>query len=639
MGKKLQGKSAADTGSVGIGRAETGILPSNRILLLILFSISIVVYANTFQHGYVLDDYSVISKNSIVTKGITAIPEILSTPYRRGFYKISNDLYRPLSLVMFSAEYQYSEGKPAISHIINVLIFACCVVLLFIFLDGLFDKKYTLAVFIASVLFALHPIHSEVVANIKSRDELLCFLFAFLCLRQYLKYVQSSKITHLLLGALLFLLSLLSKETTIAFLAVIPLIFFFYRNEHIKRCIYITAISIATAIVYLAIRFSVLQAYSADSAFEMTFIDNALSKPPSAAMGIATAIFILGKYIWLLLIPYPLVCDHSYNSIPFVNFSNPLVLLSLLIYISLLVAGIYLLIGKRKSPLAFAILFFLIMITLFSNIAFPLGSMMGERFVFFSSVGFCLACGLFIVKLANIPRTENNTFLTDKRLMAIMLPVLLVYSVVAIGRNAEWSDGLTLYTADVRKAPDNAKLHFYLGMELLISVESESNVTSKIAIAKEAIDEFRKAIVIYPDYGEAHKSIGNAFFLTSELDSSEAHFVRAIALNPKDVEPINHLDVIYFKTGKFRQSIDLCKKAIALDTTYFEGYNNMGICYMNLKEYDSAIYMIRKSLLHDPANTMSLEVLTTVFKQQGNKDSAIRYEAMAQRQDPAFRVY
>src|SRR6185437_14769362 len=136
-------------------------------LALLLGVFSILVYANTIRNGYVLDDSSVITENTIVVKGISAIPELLTTPYRRGFFVTSNDLYRPLSLVMLAVEYEFFGMNPAPNHFINTLFFAGCVILLFFFLDKLFERKRTAVAFIAALLFAAHPIHTEVVANIK----------------------------------------------------------------------------------------------------------------------------------------------------------------------------------------------------------------------------------------------------------------------------------------------------------------------------------------------------------------------------------------------------------------------------------------------------------------------------------------
>ena len=75
-----------------------------RKLALALGLIAMIIYANTLSNGYALDDYTVIKENTIVVKGISAIPEILSTPYHYGYIPSSNDLYRPLALVMFAIE-------------------------------------------------------------------------------------------------------------------------------------------------------------------------------------------------------------------------------------------------------------------------------------------------------------------------------------------------------------------------------------------------------------------------------------------------------------------------------------------------------------------------------------------------------
>jgi len=611
---------------------------ANMLFVLILAAISITVYANTFKNGFVLDDFSVYTKNTIVTKGILAIPEILSTPYRRGFYVISNDLYRPLSLVMFAIENQLFNGDPYASHVINVFLFAACVVLLFLFLDALSEKKNTIVAFIAALLFAVHPIHTEVVANIKSRDELLCFFFAFISLNVFIKYIDSGKIKQLAIAGFCYFLSLLSKETAISFLAIIPIVFFFYRNENKKRSIYIIASVIITAVAFLAIRFFVLNAYHANKVFEMTFMDNALSKPPSVASGLATAIYIMGEYIKLLIVPYPLICDYSYNSIPFVTFSNIWVLLSCLMYISLAVVGTYLLMKFKKNLFAFGISFFLITIALFSNIVFPLGAEMGERFLFFSSAGYCWILGLLVGKWVIQSPGIMTTVLYDRKFLVVCFPVLLIYSFITVSRNFDWYDGLTLYKADVEKSPNDAKLNYYLGSELMISAES-ADMADKAQRFQDAIPYLQKAIIIYPDYMDAHKRIGDAFFIISHLDSAEFHYQKAIAINPKDIEPINHLDIIYFKTQRYKQSLELCKRAVLIDTNYTEGYSNMGMCYLYLKKYDSAIYCLNKAISVDRDYNPSYEFLAMVYKEMNYRDSAIKYEAIAKVHDPAFHIY
>ncbi|MBC7554471.1 MAG: glycosyltransferase family 39 protein, partial [Taibaiella sp.] len=388
---------APETASIQTEKSNKGFSLKTKLALL-LGIIAFLLYANTLKNDYVLDDFTVIKSNSIVTRGISAIPEILATPYRRGWFITTNDLYRPLSLVMFAAEWQLGDGKPGPGHLMNVLFFAGCVILLFLFIDGLFGGRKSAAAFITAFIFALHPIHTEVVANIKSRDEILCFFFAFLSLNIYLKYMQTGKMQQLLLASFCFLLSFLSKETVISFLFVIPFIFFLYRNENKTRSLYITLSSVAVTVLFLVIRYSVLHKYDANTTSEVSFMDNFLTISPSALSRFATEILILGKYIKLMFVPYPLISDYSYNSIPFTDFGNVWVLLSLAGYAFLVVFSVMRVIKNNKDPFAFGILFFLSTIALFSNIVFIIGAPMAERFAFFASVGFCLVIALLIEK-------------------------------------------------------------------------------------------------------------------------------------------------------------------------------------------------------------------------------------------------
>ena len=366
-------------------------LSVNLKMALLLGFISCLVYANTFKNGFVYDDCTVITDNTIVHKGVSAIPEILSTPYRRGYFITANDLYRPLSLVTFAIEYQFFDKNSTPYHIINILLFASCVILLFQFLEELFDRKKTAVAFVAALLFAVHPIHTEVVANIKSRDELLCFFFAFLCLNIFFKYIQSGKMLQLLVGAFCFFLSFLAKETVVTFLGIIPLVFFFYRNEHKPRSVYITISVVIATGIFLYIRYSVLNFYGANETANLRLIDNALAaKDLSIDSRMATAILILGLYIKLLFVPYPLISDYSYNHIQFVSFSNPVVLISLAIYIFLAVFSLLRFIKNHKDPYAFGILFFLMTMSLFSNILFLIGTHDGGAPVISAFCGFLL---------------------------------------------------------------------------------------------------------------------------------------------------------------------------------------------------------------------------------------------------------
>jgi len=607
--------------------------PARLKLALALGIISLFVYANTLKNGYAVDDGSVTIENKIVTKGIAAIPEILATPYRRGVNLAENDLYRPLSLVMFAVEYQIFGANPAPGHFFNILVFGCCVVLLFLFLDALFERKKTATAFIAALLFALHPIHTEVVANIKSRDELLCFLFVFSSLYVFLKYIQSGKQAQLLTGCLCFFLAILSKETAYTFIAVFPLIFFFYRNENKKRSISITLCAVLVAILCLIIRFSVLSYYHTDNLSSVPFLDNQLARQGlSSESRIATAILILGYYIKLLFIPYPLMWDYSWNIIPFAHFSDPWVLISLAVYIFLAVFSIKQLVKNKKDPFAFAILFFLITIALFSNIPFLIGSALGERFLFFPSVGFCLAIALAIEKWILKPKEGDTSLLPNKAAWAIIIPVSVIYAFITFNRNSQWADNYTLYISDVAKAPNGSKLNYFAGYELATTIaKEEKDPVKQRQVYEKAISYLKKALAIYPDYDKAEANVGYAYFCMGMYDSSEIHSARAMQQNPGNAFAVSNLAAVYNLRKDYPRAIEMYKKAIIAAPGNAANYAYAGLSFGSIGKYDSAIVYSRKAIIVDPAFSASYEILATTFRITGNTDSSKKYEAIMQK--------
>ncbi len=614
--------------------------PVNMKLALLLGLISFIVYANTLKNGYTLDDYYAITNNNIVTKGMSAIPELLFTPYHRGNFIATNDLYRPLSLVMFAAEYQLFGNNPAPAHFLNVLLFICSVILLFLFFDKLFERKKTAVAFIAALLFAVHPIHTEVVANIKSRDELLCFSFAFLSLNIFLKYVNTGKVVQLFAGTFCFFLSLLSKETVITFLAVIPLIFFFYRNENKKRSAYITISIITAAVIFLAIRFSVLNSYNANSIEKINVINNSLAKEGlSSVSRIATAILILGYYLKLLFVPYPLICDYGFNAISYVTFSNPGVLISLAFYIFLAIFSVKLFLKNHKNPFAFGIFFFLITVSLFSNIPFLIGTAMGERLLFFPSAGFCFLIALMMERVAGRTNESNLSIIKNKKILGMLIPVMLVFIVITINRNSEWLNNYTLYTTDIKSSPQSGKLNLWLGLELITNIEKEEKDTSKQKeIRNEGIDYLRKSIAIYPDIPIAHAGLCDAYFRMGQYDSAEVHGIKAISLDPNSVLTLKNLGGIYFIKKDYTKAIEMSRKQIKLKTDSADPYANIAACFLSLGKVDSGIYYLNESILVDPTYNRSFEFLSMAYKSIGKTDSSKKYEAIAQKMNPGFKL-
>ncbi len=589
-------------------------------LCIILGILSFLIYANTLQNGYVLDDVSVVTENTIVQKGFSGIPELLVTPRLKGYERVTDEeSYRPVPLITHAIEHELFGFNPVEGHLSNIIIFIGCVIALFLFLNNLFNSAKTGIAFIASLLFALHPIHTEVVANIKSRDELLCFLFAFLSLNLFVNYARDGRLKQLLTAMGMLFLSFLSKETVITFLFIIPLVFFFYVNENRKRSLIISVAALLVTMAFLTARVAVLGMHHSNTIY---FLSNPLVSVHDPFVRIATAIMVLDKYLKLLFIPYPLICDYCYNSIPLVGFGNVFALLSLTVYLLLATIGIYRLIKIRRDPWAFGILFFLGTLPLFSNIPFLVYSEMAERFLFFPSAGFCLSVALVYDRWVSKSEISGLSMLKNKRALITIIPVCLIFSALTVTRNVEWKDNYSLFSADLKKSDRNCQLYYCLATEISHNLyPNEPNPASRLQLDQESINYLNHAVAIYPDFEGAHLESGRIYEQLQMSDSAIVHDLRVLRINPKSIVANYNLGRAYYFLKKYPESIGFFKTTLALQPDILFANLNLACCYSDFKQYDSAIVYFNKTLALDPKQPQARQGLAFAYAMKYKQDS------------------
>ena len=338
-----------------------------------LFLFCFVIYGNTIQHDYTQDDAIVIYDNEYTTQGIAGIPGILKYDTFRGFFKVegkdklvSGGRYRPLTLVMFAIGVELFGENPTIGHVMNIFWYGLTCVLLYLLLLRMLGKRKTnyayFVAFLTALLFAAHPLHTEAVANIKGRDEIIALLgalaAAYFCLRSY----QEKKPALNILAAVIFFITLFSKENAITFLGVIPLIFFFFTKASIKEIVIQIAPLLVGAIAFIAIRYSIIGGGIGDPPIELmnnpfVKIEGSQYVHFSASERLGTIFYTLFKYIQLLIFPHPLTHDYYPRHIGILNMTSPAALGSLFLHLGLLVyAGIRFF---KKDIISFGILFYL----------------------------------------------------------------------------------------------------------------------------------------------------------------------------------------------------------------------------------------------------------------------------------------
>jgi len=687
--KKLMEQRRATTVSPMGSAASTGFTPAERRLIslryriaLILGFIGFLLYANTLRNGYAVDDSTVVSNNTFTTQGIKAIPAIFTSSYRAGDNDPSKQervtLYRPLSVAMFAAEWQIAPGNPHLGHLVNTILYGLTGFLLFLTLSSLWNLRFSettqvsLESFhkagskngvrgetfslprrgekprarllptenllkipgimipgIITLFFITHPIHTEVVANIKGRDEILSLLFVIAAFKCIASWFNSESRVLLPAAGGFFFLALLSKESAITCVAVIPfLAWFFDRRLSLRKAIAPTAAAGAAAALYLVIRRIVLHGFMSSSA--ILPLNNSLVTAPDAVSRFATAIMILGRYMLLLLFPYKLSFDYSYQQIPIVGLADLRALVPLLILGGVIVYAI--LRFRSKDLIVFAAIFFLITVSIVSNIVFLIESVMGERFLYMPSLGFCIAAGILLGRV--VPSGDQKNVTSFRKLAAenlllftIAVAVAGLYSIRTIVRTFDWKDDVTLSTKDLLTCPNSARIQYAYGSYILVGgALKETDPVRKSRLLDDVIEHLERAVALYPEFSRAYYHLGVAYKEKGDFDKAVFNLEQARKYNNFDeADFFMALGLSYAGLKQYDKAIDNFKKAASISPKLAPAYINIAINSNAMGNYPASIEYLNQALQADGSSWEACFNMGNTLTHQGRTDEAIEW--------------
>ncbi len=643
MSKKKKGKNTNSKAAKASSRSvKSGKKSADRSLLIglgaILAIFAFLIYTNTLSHDYALDDYSAIKENYVTKKGLGGLKEIFTRHYRYGYWNSPGTLYRPMSLAMFAVEWEIAEDSPGFYHFVNVLLYALTAFLLFWTLCKLLRDRGPLIPFLVTLIFVSHPIHVEVVANIKSRDEILAFLFSVLAIYGFWKYISYKDLKWLLLALLFYTISMFSKESAITFLAVFPLVAYFFIKKETSKAVITSALFLVPASIYLLVRKQVLGSISAGST-DISALDNVLAQASGKGEELSTAFMLGGKYLKNLVFPHPLGSDFGYPQYTIVDWGDWRVLLSLLIFIGM---GIWAVLNlKKKNLLAFGILYFLITFSIFSNMIIKIGTSYGDRLMYAPSLGYAIVLAVLVVQLTksemdNKARNFKTFFKQYKTPVLIVGLIALAYAVKTYTRNTVWENSYSLYEADIKIAPNSAKLNYHYGLELnKIGIAATDDAKRKEYWDK-ALAQFNRAIELTPDYSDAYGQRGLLFYRGKNFEQAIKDYEKSIALKPNS-KVYSNMGTIYFETGRIADAINAYKNAIKYDPRFVDARRNLGSAYAMSKQYDLALREYQEALKYDPNNATITLYIGTVYRDMGDTANAKIWLEKAYQLDPGLR--
>jgi protein O-mannosyl-transferase len=565
-----------------------------KLFYFFIIAFTFLIYANSLSNNYAIDDIYVTNVDKTDLHK-SSIKEIFTTNYATVIEsgEEMNFGYRPIVKLSFVLDQAIFGQNPHLSHLVNLLLYILIVVLLFYILKRVFKEFNIWIPFLIVLIYSAHPINTEVVCSLKNRDELLSLLFSLLSLILFIQYSDDNRWWKIPIAFLLFAIALFSKISSLTFIIIIPLVLYYYKDIKTYKLLVLIVL-----LLVLAILIQILPRLYLEPSFRPKFYyENPLYfNYNHFFLRWATGFYILLYYIKLVLLPHPLLFYYGYKMIEIVSWSNPLVWLSLIIHLTLFIYAI--LNVRKKTIISFAILYYLVTISMFANILRPPTGIIADRFLLRSLLGFCIILVIVIFKLYKVQATKNDAkfnLLKSKAIIPFFI-ILTLYSVKTISRTADWKDTMTLVGHDIKYLENSAKANFiYAGSlrtEAYEKIKKSGNLQNNLPKIYLAIDYWNKAIKVYPDYYDAYNMLGETYF---------------IFLKDKD------------------KAIEYFKKAIKIKPDFALAYYNLGFIARNQKQYDSAEWYLKQSVKYSPGYKPFYLFLADMYRETGNEEEAQKY--------------
>ncbi len=604
--------------------------PRSRVSLFSLFLlaiISLLVYANSYRNTFHYDDFHSLTKNIHIRK-LSNIPKFFRDPQTFSS-KAGVKMVRPVLLTSFALNYAWSGYNAWSWLLVNIWLHLFNVLLVFIFLVHFTGKRKF--AFIASLIFALHPVNTESVNYINCRSTLLCSTFIIFSLYGFIRGIINRKWFWLILGYLGFALGLLVKEEAIIVPALALVIDFLFIREKekkkwLERALYYYLPFIFVIVIYFLYRQTVLEFLIQER------------KPRGLLTNLLTQSRSLVHYINLLL--YPIHLNISYELYIYTHLIKDYVLFAILYLMALLGAGLYF--WRRAPVFTFFVLNFFI--SLAPTTLIPLNAIMNEHRVYLPSLGFGILFSAILMKLHDLLPGKKKIIL-----QSCFTIIIACYGVLVPLRNRVYVSDMALWRDTIRKSPTKAQVISDLGnayfrqdtpnldrAEQLYkwAIKWDANYFKayhNLAIInyrrgmavketepekaeeyfRTAVGYFQSALKIFPYSSDSWNDMGTTYLHLKEYQQAEICYKRAIKLNPLDFRPYYNLGNLLEKQERYGEAEEYFKMTLRIyDRDVRHWYRVINIMIVQ-KKYREALQYTRKALELFPND----EILLKVYEQ------------------------
>lgn len=555
-----------------------------------------------------------------------------------------------------------------------------CILLYLVFSRYMFKDNQDLA-FLAAMIFLTHPVHSEIVANVKGREDIFSLIFISLTFLFAFKFMENKKIGTLIITGIVFLLALLSKEYAIMLVLLVPVAMYVFNKIKVdwRNLSLLTVSFLIIALLMAVIKlklptmipdfifvFSGLLVFIAlvFGLFKKTFLNKELNSvmivlygfsllyigfrlmAVSIAPGVpdtellnnpyllatgeerfASKIFVLLKYLVLSVFPNTLTSDYSYAQIAYRNFTDVSFLISLLLNLTLLVLGIKLVV--KRHVVGFAIISYFAFLLLATNFIFDIGAVMREGFLFHASIGVAIAFAWLILK--GFDRMQSVSFATRRTVLISSLAVIVfLYGCKTWERNWDWKNDVTLFLKDVKTSPHSVLVLGNAGARW-VDLADTKEITGKALPGEDStmFNDYNGTLKITE---EEMKAGGYKDKREAALNKGLGYLKHAVELHPRYVNGYLNAGLASFKLGNDRDAIFYWKQAENLypNNPYLRNYyivyynilNNRGMDALKEGKFYDAAVNYKMATIVDAFNAEAWDNLANAFDKLNRPDKA-----------------
>lgn len=549
-------------------------------LYVVLALVILMIYGKTTSYDFTIDDKIIIVENTFVKSGLAEYPQLIKAA-------INNDMSepgvtRPITMLSHALDVSLFGMEPGPMHMVNIFLYMILILLLFYLLQKYFLKDQPIYIpFFIALLFLVHPVHIESVANIKGRDDILSFIFGVLAILFYFKNLEQKSWKNEIIIFISLLFSFLSKETGVIFTGFIGLSHYFFTDAHPKEAFKSSYKYLILGIILVILRFGL---FTPPPKY-INIYNNSLLALESSSEQFWMSWRIFLHYFQISVWPHPLVWDYSLGHFEWNNQTTLLGALSILISLVLIVVSIMML--KRKNPIGFGILFFFAGILPASNLLIKIASTFGERLLFIPSFGIIIAF-VFLLKWA------SEKFPTKKYTpQIIFISVSLVFLIMASQRTNAWENDRVLIETDFENTKSIRSIKSYIQLTTAKKTDVFDNHVKALKVCKEGNERFPNDWELWYFNGVINKALKNTeeakkayarslelkddsfvtlvnyagLFLEDNPDKAIELFRKAIEVNDDNADVIGNLAILLHQRGDLEEAKVYYERSISKGTT------------------------------------------------------------------------